>query len=109
MDMELSMDARSVLMRTLAARIEAGAEKKARKHAEVLSQLLETYTASKSFAVKGILREAVGKVERALAQEYTAAEAETLADRLAEMGASDAWQADAGPTTMRAVVDGGSA
>ncbi|WP_333907082.1 hypothetical protein [Delftia acidovorans] len=107
--MDLQMDARSVFMRTLSARIEAGAGARAKKHAEVLSQLLETYTASKSSAVKVILREAVSKVERALAQEYTAADAEALADHLAEIGASKAWQADAGSTAMRTVVDGRAA
>ena len=107
--MDLQMDARSVFMRTLAGRVEAGAEARAKKHAEVLSQLLEIYTASKSSAVKFILHEAVGKVERVLAQEYAAADAEALADQLAAIGASKAWQADAGSTAMRTVVDGGAA
>lgn len=107
--MDLAMDTRSVFMRTLAGRIEAGADARAKKHAEVLSQLLEIYTASKSSAVKFILHEAVGKVERVLAQEYAAADAETLADHLAAIGASEAWQTDAGSTAMRTVVDGGAA
>lgn len=109
MDMELGMDARSVFMRTLATRVEAGAAARARKDAEALGQLMEIYTASKSSAVKVILREANYKVERALAQEYAAADAEALADQLAAIGASKAWQADAGSTAMRTVVDGGAA
>ena len=107
--MDLAMDARSVFMRTLAWRVEAGAEARAKKDAEVLSQLLEIYTASKSSAVKFILHEAVGKVERVLAQEYAAADAEALADHLAAIGASEVWQTDAGSTAMRTVVDGGAA
>nr|WP_180317984.1 hypothetical protein [Delftia acidovorans] len=109
MDMDLQMDARSVFMRTIAARVEAGAEARAKKDAEALGQLLEIYTASKSHAVKFILREASRKVELALAQEYAAADAEALADHLAAIGASKAWQADAGSTAMRTVVDGGAA
>lgn len=107
--MELAMDARSVFMRTLAGRIEAGANARAKEQAAALIQLMEPFTASKSAAIKIILREAACRVERALAQEYTESEAETLADRLAEIGASKAWQADAGTTAMRTVVDGGAA
>ncbi|QPS78611.1 hypothetical protein I6G47_16390 [Delftia lacustris] len=107
--MDLQMDARSVFMRTLAGRIEAGANTRAQEQAAALTQLMEPFGASKSYAVKAILREAAGKVERVLAQEYAASEAETLADHLAEIGASKAWQADAGSTAMRTVVDGGAA
>lgn len=109
MDMELSMDARAVFMRALAGRIEAAANKRAKEQAAALVQLIEPFAATKSAAVKIILREAVYRAERALAQEYTAAEAEILADRLAAMGASKAWQADVGSTSMRTVVDGGAA
>ncbi|WP_338499929.1 hypothetical protein [Delftia tsuruhatensis] len=109
MDMELSKDARSVFMRTLAGRIEAAANKRAKEQAAALVQLMEPFTATKSAAVKIILREAACRVERALAQEYTESEAETLADHLAAIGASDARQADAGSPAMRTVVDGGAA
>lgn len=107
--MDLAMDARSVFMRTLAGRIEAGANARAKEQAAALIQLMEPFTATKSAAVKVILREAAFRVERALAQEYAESEAETLADRLAAIGASQAWQADAGSTAMRTVVDGGAA
>lgn len=87
--MDLQMDAGKVFMHALAGRIEAEANKRAKEQAAALIQLMEPFTATKSAAVKIILREAACRVERALAQEYTESEAETLVDRLAAIGFSE--------------------